>query len=46
MLDIFTKKGKSALNLEEVTELLQHLRIPLSLVFTPTNLKEEISYVL
>ncbi|KUK77522.1 MAG: seg [candidate division WS6 bacterium 34_10] len=41
MLDIFTKKGKSALTLEEVTELLQHLRIPLSLVFTPTNLKEE-----
>ena len=41
MLNIFTKKGKSALTLDEVTELLQQLQIPLSLVFTPTNLKEE-----
>jgi hypothetical protein len=41
MLDIFTKKGKRELTLEEVTDILQQLRIPVSLVFTPTNLKEE-----
>jgi hypothetical protein len=41
MLNIFTKKAKSALTIDEVTNRLQELRIPLSLVFTPTNLKEE-----
>jgi hypothetical protein len=41
MFDIFTKKGKRELTLDEVTEILQQLRIPISLVFTPTNLKEE-----
>lgn len=41
MFDMFIKKGKSALTLQEITEYLQQLRIPLSLVFTPTNLKEE-----
>jgi len=41
MFDLFSKKGKKELKLEEVTNLLQQLRIPISLVFTPTNLKEE-----
>ena len=41
MFNLFSKKGKKELKLEEVTELLQQLRIPISLVFTPTNLKEE-----
>jgi hypothetical protein len=41
MLNIFAKKGKNSLTLDEVTELLQELRIPLSLVYTPINLKEE-----
>ena len=41
MLDIFTRRAKKELTLDEVTEILQQLRIPLSLVFTPTNLKEE-----
>jgi hypothetical protein len=41
MLNIFSKKGKNALTLSQVTELLQELRIPIGLVFTPTNLKEE-----
>ncbi|MCD4756060.1 flavohemoglobin expression-modulating QEGLA motif protein [bacterium] len=38
---MFSKKGKSERKLEEVTKLLQKLRIPIGLVFTPTNLKEE-----
>lgn len=41
MFEIFSRKGKKELKLEEVTEILQQLRIPISLVFTPTNLKEE-----
>ena len=41
MLNIFTHRSKKELSLEEVTGTLQQLRIPLSLVFTPTNLKEE-----
>jgi hypothetical protein len=41
MFNIFSKKGKNALTLSQVTELLQELRIPIGLVFTPTNLKEE-----
>jgi hypothetical protein len=41
MFDLFSRKGKKELTLDEVTELLQELRIPISLVFTPTNLKEE-----
>ncbi|MCD4811527.1 DUF1704 domain-containing protein [bacterium] len=38
---MFSKKGRSERKLEEVTKLLQRLRIPIGLVFTPTNLKEE-----
>ncbi|MDD3474667.1 MAG: DUF1704 domain-containing protein [Candidatus Dojkabacteria bacterium] len=41
MLDIFSRKAKKELSLDEVTNILQQLRIPLSLVFTPINLKEE-----
>jgi hypothetical protein len=41
MFEIFSRKGKKELKLNEVTEILQQLRIPISLVFTPTNLKEE-----
>ena len=41
MLDIFIRRAKKELSLEEVTKTLQQLRIPLSLVFTPINLKEE-----
>jgi hypothetical protein len=41
MFDLFSKAGKKELKLQEVTELLQELRIPISLVFTPINLKEE-----
>jgi hypothetical protein len=41
MFNLFNSKGKKELTLEEVTEILQQLRIPISLVFTPTNLKEE-----
>jgi hypothetical protein len=41
MFEIFSRKGKKELKLDEVTEILHELRIPISLVFTPTNLKEE-----
>jgi hypothetical protein len=41
MFNLFSRKGKKELTLDEVTELLQELRIPISLVFTPINLKEE-----
>jgi hypothetical protein len=41
MFELFSRKGKKELTLDEVTEILQQLRIPISLVFTPTNLKEE-----
>jgi len=41
MISLFSKKGKSEMKLEEVTKLLEQLRIPTGLVFTPTNLKEE-----
>ncbi|WKZ31428.1 MAG: DUF1704 domain-containing protein [Candidatus Dojkabacteria bacterium] len=40
-MTIFAKKGKSEIKLKELTELLQEFRAPTSLVFTPTNLKEE-----
>jgi hypothetical protein len=41
MLNIFTRQSKKELSLDQVTEILQQLRIPLSLVFTPVNLKAE-----
>jgi len=41
MFHLFSKTGRKELTLAEITELLQELRIPISLVFTPTNLKEE-----
>lgn len=41
MINIFSKKGKSEMSLDEVTSFLQALRIPVGLVFTPTNLAEE-----
>jgi hypothetical protein len=41
MFNLFVRKGKKELTLNEVTETLQQLRIPISLVFTPINLKEE-----
>ena len=41
MFEIFRRNGKKELKLNEVTEILQELRIPISLVFTPINLKEE-----
>lgn len=41
MVSIFSKKDKSAMKLEEVTNLLSQLRIPIGLVFTPTNLDVE-----
>lgn len=42
MFNLFNKSsvGKG-IHLDEVTELLNELRLPTSLVFTPTNLKEE-----
>lgn len=41
MFELLKRKGKKELTLDEVTETLQQLRIPISLVFTPINLKEE-----
>ena len=37
---LFQKKSEE-MTLKEVSELLQELRIPTSLVFTPVNLDEE-----
>jgi hypothetical protein len=41
MITIFSKRGKGEMKLDEVTKLLQELRIPTGLVFTPTNLSQE-----
>jgi hypothetical protein len=38
---MFFKKGKKSMTLQEVTNLLDELRLPTSLVFTPTNLVSE-----
>lgn len=38
---MFSKQGKSSMRIEEVNGLLFKLKLPLSLVFTPINLKEE-----
>jgi hypothetical protein len=38
---IFGKRGKSEMTHEEVTTLLSNLKLPISLVFTPTNLESE-----
>ena len=40
-MNIFSRLGKTTMKLEEVTGLLNKLRIPIGLVFTPTNLKSE-----
>lgn len=40
-MTIFAKKGKDEITLKEISELLHQFRAPTSLVFTPTNLKEE-----
>lgn len=41
MVNIFSKSDKDSMKLEEVTKLLSNLRIPIGLVFTPTNLDVE-----
>ncbi len=41
MVNIFTKSDKSSMRLDEVTKVLSNLRIPIGLVFTPTNLDIE-----
>ena len=38
---MFSTKKRKDMTLEEVTVLLRELRIPISLVFTPTNLEKE-----
>jgi hypothetical protein len=40
-MGVFTKSLKTLMKLEEVTGLLSELKLPTSLVFTPTNLEEE-----
>lgn len=40
-MTIFTKKGRTEMKLKDLTSLLYEFRAPTSLVFTPTNLKEE-----
>lgn len=41
MVSLFSKSDKSVMKLEDVSKLLSGLKIPLSLVFTPTNLEIE-----
>ncbi|MDX9739081.1 MAG: DUF1704 domain-containing protein [Candidatus Dojkabacteria bacterium] len=41
MVNLFSKSGQSAMKLDEVTKHLSSLRIPIGLVFTPTNLEIE-----
>ncbi len=41
MVNIFSKSDRDSMKLEEVTKLLSNLRIPIGLVFTPTNLDVE-----
>ena len=40
-MNIFSKTGKQEMKLGEVVSLMSKLRLPISLVFTPINLKEE-----
>ena len=40
-MSIFSKTGKQEMKLSEVVSLMSKLRLPISLVFTPVNLKEE-----
>ncbi len=40
-MNIFSKTGKQEMKLSEVVSLMSKLRLPISLVFTPVNLKEE-----
>ncbi len=40
-MNMFSKSGKTSMKIDEVNQLLTKLRLPLSLVFTPINLKEE-----
>jgi len=40
-MGIFSKSGKSSMRLNEVTNSLDKLKIPTSLVFTPINLAQE-----
>lgn len=40
-MNIFSKSGKSTMKLDEVSLLLSSLKIPIGLIFTPLNLKEE-----
>lgn len=40
-MNMFSKSGKSIMKIDEVDQLLFKLRLPLSLVFTPINIKEE-----
>lgn len=41
MVKLFSKNDKTNMKLQEVTNLLSQLRIPIGLVFTPTNLTNE-----
>jgi hypothetical protein len=40
-MSVFKKSGKEEMLLEDVSNLLNEIRLPTSLVFTPTNLDEE-----
>ncbi|MDD4382269.1 MAG: hypothetical protein PHE21_02915, partial [Candidatus Dojkabacteria bacterium] len=40
-MNIFSFGSKKSMKLEEVTKLLDELKIPIALVFTPTNLESE-----
>jgi len=40
-MNIFFRKAKKTMKVEEVTKLLGELKIPIALVFTPTNLTSE-----
>jgi len=40
-MDIFFRKAKKTMKVEEVTKLLGELKIPIALVFTPINLNSE-----
>jgi hypothetical protein len=40
-MKLFKKSRKNEISLEEVTEILSTLRLPIALVFTPTNLESE-----
>ncbi len=40
-MNVFSKSDKTSMRTDEVNQLLYKLRLPLSLVFTPINLKSE-----